>query len=101
MAVTRRVRENRDVFEGPGELAALEDLAAETSARAARARSHATGAREQARLDTERGDLEAAEIHRREAVAHERAATANAKTAALYRQRVERVLAARAGEARV
>lgn len=76
--------------EGPGELRALQELAEAADARAARARAHATVAREQARQEEESGDDWAAEIHRREAIAHERAAKATAATAALYRQHIVR-----------
>lgn len=78
------------------DLSGLQELAVETDARAARARQHAAGAREQARADAQHGDHFAATLHLREAYAHERAAVANAETAALYRQRIKRMRALRA-----
>lgn len=74
--------------DSPGELAALEELAEETEARAARVRSHAVEARVRAEHEAAQGDDVAAEVHRREAHAHENAANAIAGTAVLYRQRI-------------
>ena len=79
-----------------GDLSGLQELADETDARAARARQHAAGAREQARWDAQCGNDFGANLHLREASAHERAAAANAETAALYRQRIEHMRALRA-----
>jgi len=80
----------RSMAEGPLELSALEELAANADQRAAQARQHAAQARDQARRDAARGDHEAETLHLREAQAHEGAATVTEQTAALYRHRIQR-----------
>jgi hypothetical protein len=76
--------------------ASMEELARRAEHRAAKARRHAAGAREQARRDALLNDHLAQTIHVREAAAHDRAADVTEQTAALDRSRVRRLSGARA-----
>ncbi len=68
----------------------LEARLARTEQRAKNVRKHAMQARDEADRDHARGDDEAERLHLDEAETHERSARAIEKTAALYRQRINR-----------